>query len=100
MTCGHLKIPTPLTSKTKPVQRKQPNWLKDLRTELFRRMYDEPIHPANLRLESDPVLHADADEIYRATSPDCSPAGRTRNLHTISAAPNTGHFDLRFRGAC
>lgn len=42
------------------------NWLKDLRTELFSRMYDEPIHPANLWLESDPVLHAEADEIYRA----------------------------------
>ena len=42
------------------------NWLKDLRTELFRRMYDEPIHPANLWLESNPVLHADADKIYRA----------------------------------
>ncbi len=42
------------------------NWIKDLRTELFRRMYDEPIHPANLWLERDPVGHAEADEIYRA----------------------------------
>ena len=27
------------------------NWLKDLRVELFRRMYEEPIHPKNLWLE-------------------------------------------------
>ncbi|OBJ43436.1 hypothetical protein A5630_18960 [Mycolicibacterium mucogenicum] len=42
------------------------NWLKDLRTELFGRMYDKPIHPKNLWLDQDPVLHAEADEIYRA----------------------------------
>jgi hypothetical protein len=24
------------------------NWMKDLRTEIFRRMYSEPIHPKNL----------------------------------------------------
>lgn len=42
------------------------NWLKDLRTELFRGMYDEPIHPKNLWLDQEPVLHAEADEIYRA----------------------------------
>ncbi|WP_327311840.1 nitrilase-related carbon-nitrogen hydrolase [Streptomyces sp. NBC_01243] len=42
------------------------NWLKDLRTEVFRRMYDEPIHPANLWLTGEPVRHAEADKIYRA----------------------------------
>ncbi|GCD92826.1 nitrilase-related carbon-nitrogen hydrolase [Embleya hyalina] len=42
------------------------NWLKDLRTELFRRMYDDPVHPANLWLDRDPTGHADVDEIYRA----------------------------------
>ena len=42
------------------------NWLKDLRTEVFRRMYEAPIHPANLWLEQDPLPHADVDEIYRA----------------------------------
>ncbi len=41
------------------------NWLKDLRTELFRRMYDEPIHPRNLWLEQDPLPHAAVDEVYR-----------------------------------
>ena len=30
------------------------NWMKDLRTEVFRRMYEEPIHPANLWLEEQP----------------------------------------------
>lgn len=42
------------------------NWLKDVRTELFRKMYDRPIHPANLWLEDEPGRHAEVDEIYRA----------------------------------
>ena len=42
------------------------NWMKDLRTEVFRRMYEEPIHPANLWLEDDPKQHAEVDEVYRA----------------------------------
>ena len=42
------------------------NWIKDLRTELFRKMYDEPIHPANLWLRDQPWSHVDVDEIYRA----------------------------------
>jgi predicted amidohydrolase len=41
------------------------NWLKDLRVELFRRMYAEPIHPKNLWLETEPKPHAAVDEIYR-----------------------------------
>jgi len=42
------------------------NWLKDLRTELFRHMYDEGIHPKNLWLNEDPKGHAAVDEVYRA----------------------------------
>lgn len=42
------------------------NWMKDLRTELFRRMYDEPIHPKNLWLEESPRRHSEVDEVYRA----------------------------------
>jgi len=42
------------------------NWLKDLRTELFRKMYEEPIHPKNLWLEDEPKHHAEVDDIYRA----------------------------------
>ena len=41
------------------------NWLKDLRTELFKRMYEKPIHPKNLWLENDPLQHQAVDEIYR-----------------------------------
>ena len=29
-------------------------------------MYEDPIHPANLWLEQDPLPHAEVDEIYRA----------------------------------
>jgi beta-ureidopropionase len=42
------------------------NWMKDLRTEIFRKMYDEPIHPKNLWMQQDPLPHAAVDEIYRA----------------------------------
>lgn len=41
------------------------NWLKDLRTELFREMYARPIHPKNLWLGQDPLHHRDVDEVYR-----------------------------------
>ncbi len=41
------------------------NWMKDLRTELFRDMYAQPIHPRNLWLEQTPYHHGDVDEIYR-----------------------------------
>lgn len=41
------------------------NWLKDLRTEVFRRMYEQPIHPRNLWLEREPLQHEAVDEIYR-----------------------------------
>jgi beta-ureidopropionase len=42
------------------------NWTKDLRTELFRRMYEQPIHPKNLWMSDDPKGHRAVDEIYRA----------------------------------
>ncbi len=42
------------------------NWLKDLRTEIFRKMYEQPIHPKNLWLEQDPWGHEKVDEVYRA----------------------------------
>lgn len=41
------------------------NWLKDLRTELFKRMYEQPIHPKNLWLNQEPKHHAEVDDIYR-----------------------------------
>lgn len=42
------------------------NWLKDLRTELYKGMYEEPIHPKNLWLDDEPKHHAEVDDIYRA----------------------------------
>lgn len=42
------------------------NWLKDLRTELFKDMYSQPIHPRNLWMNREPALHEEVDEIYRA----------------------------------
>ena len=57
------------------------NWLKDLRTEVFRRMYEKPVHPKNLWLEQDPQRHAEVDEIYR------------NNIETLAiAARGPGRF--------
>jgi predicted amidohydrolase len=41
------------------------NWMKDLRTEVFRRMYEQPIHPKNLWMENDPLTHGAVDDVYR-----------------------------------
>jgi hypothetical protein len=41
------------------------NGLKDLRTEIFKRMYEKPIHPKNMWIDQDPLQHADNDEIFR-----------------------------------
>ena len=41
------------------------NWLKDMRMELFRHMYERPIHPKDLALDHPPGSHAEVDEIYR-----------------------------------
>ncbi|UFX46480.1 MULTISPECIES: nitrilase-related carbon-nitrogen hydrolase [Bradyrhizobium] len=42
------------------------NWLKDLRTELFRTMYNRSIHPKNLWIADEPASHAAVDAIYRS----------------------------------
>lgn len=41
------------------------NWMKDLRMELFKKMYEPTIHPKNLWMKQDPLQHAEVDEIYR-----------------------------------
>jgi len=35
------------------------NWLKDLRTELYQLLYEQPIYPKNLYLEREPMKHAE-----------------------------------------
>ncbi|MEL7563724.1 MAG: nitrilase-related carbon-nitrogen hydrolase [Dehalobacterium sp.] len=41
------------------------NWTKDLRTEIFKKMYDLPIHPKNLWLKDAPKHHDEVDQVYR-----------------------------------
>jgi len=41
------------------------NWLKDLRTEQYRLIYDQPIYPKNRALEQPPLKHAEHDEFLR-----------------------------------
>ena len=38
------------------------NWLKDLRTELYQLVYEQPIYPKNLYLERQPMKHAEYRE--------------------------------------
>ena len=35
------------------------NWMKDLRTEIFQLIYEEPVYPKNLYLDRAPFTHAD-----------------------------------------
>ena len=46
------------------------NWLRDLRTEQFRCIYQQPLYPKNLGLEKHPGRHADHDEIRRRVMAD------------------------------
>jgi predicted amidohydrolase len=67
------------------------NWMKDLRTEVFRRMYEQPIHPANLWLEQEPFTHETVDEVYRA------------NIQTLIdrgtyTPPAVKHAGVRYQG--
>lgn len=63
------------------------NWLKDLRTELFKDMYQQPIHPKNLWLEKDPLQHAEVDEIYRRNIESLYARGTwTRPHHDFAGA--------------
>jgi predicted amidohydrolase len=42
------------------------NWLKDLRTEQFRLIYDRPLYPINRCLKEPPLRHAENDKVVRA----------------------------------
>lgn len=33
------------------------NWMKDLRTELYQMLYEQPIYPKNLYLDREPMKH-------------------------------------------
>ena len=41
------------------------NWLKDMRMELFKKMYDRKVHSINLWMEQDPLGHEEVEQIYR-----------------------------------
>ena len=38
------------------------NWMKDLRTELYQILYEQPIYPKNLYLDREPMKHAEYRE--------------------------------------
>lgn len=42
------------------------NWLKDLRTEQFRLIYDQPSYESNNCLSKAPLKHAENDKLFRA----------------------------------
>ena len=63
------------------------NWMKDLRTELFKEMYAEPIHPKNLWMDQEPWNHAKVDDVYRANIERLYERGSwTRPFHKFEGA--------------
>jgi beta-ureidopropionase len=64
------------------------NWLKDLRTEVFRRMYEQPIHPKNLWMSQDPLPHGPVDDVYRENIRKLV----TRGTYTLPAGDFKGAF--------
>jgi hypothetical protein len=68
------------------------NWTKDLRTEIFRHMYDQPIHPKNLWLEQEPLTHEPVDDVYRAN------IARLVERGTYTA-PAIAHPGARYQGS-
>jgi len=46
------------------------NWLRDLRTEQFRCIYEQPLYPKNLGLDKHPGRHEDHDVIRRQVMDD------------------------------
>jgi hypothetical protein len=62
------------------------NWLKDLRTELYRRMYEHPIFPKDLAMRKPPGSHAEVDEVYR----DSIARLVERGIYTLPAHPQPG----------
>ena len=38
------------------------NWMKDLRTEMYQKVYEEPIYPKNLYLDREPMKHEEYEK--------------------------------------
>jgi beta-ureidopropionase len=67
------------------------NWLKDLRTELFKKMYEKPLYPSNLWLKDEPLCHEEVDKIYRASIEKLIERGTyTPPAHTFEGAKFQG----------
>jgi hypothetical protein len=41
------------------------NWLKDLRTEQYRLIYDQPLYEKNRCIDAPPLKHAENDKVVR-----------------------------------
>ena len=67
------------------------NWLKDLRVELFKKMYETPIYPKNLWLKQNPVRHEEADKIYRQSIKNLVDRG-------VFTSPAYQHEGVRYTG--
>ncbi|MDL2253439.1 hydrolase [Ruminococcaceae bacterium OttesenSCG-928-I18] len=68
------------------------NWLKDLRVELFKRMYEKPIYPKNMWMDKEPVSHEEADVVYRQSIEDLIERGTwTAPAYRHPGVTYTGH---------
>ncbi len=67
------------------------NWLKDLRTELFKKMYDAPIFPKNNWMRQSPLRHAEVDAVYRQSIKNLLERG-------VYTAPAYEHEGVKYTG--
>jgi len=67
------------------------NWLKDVRTELYRIVYDQPIYPRNLYLDRPPYNHAE----YRQHVNQRQIALLQERRSALISAAVTGKIDVR-----
>ena len=72
------------------------NWTKDLRTELFKKMYDKPIHPVNQFLDRPPYHHEEGDKLYRGNIERLIERGAyTRPFHQFDGCHYQGQITTR-----
>ncbi|MBZ5539344.1 MAG: hydrolase [Acidobacteriia bacterium] len=65
------------------------NWLRDLRTEQFRCIYEKPLYPKNLGLKKHPGGHADHDAIRHRVLAEMVERGIYRRPTKTKAQPKT-----------
>jgi len=66
------------------------NWMRDLRTEQYRLIYDQPIFEKNLCLTRPPLRHAGTDDLYRGATRRLQERGIWKPPATSASRRRTG----------